>query len=534
MIGTLKDRRKDLEEQYPVWENHTLYSLFKAKADKCPNEIFLITERESFTYRRILEKIHEIAGALKKSGVREGTRVAVQLGNGVEFVGLTFALSCLGAVKIIISTELGSIERDFQLSNGDPFMFIKEEKSGVVVLFRSSEKKPDMMWEEFLKTRDREDLIPAAFADRICDIMYTSGSSGLPKGTTLTDDMLLRSAYASCVNRGFEFKRRIYVPLPLFHVYGYVEGMLAAILVEGSIIIGGKKFVPKDGIRYMETHRANDVLSVPSMMMSLLRCEELEQADLSSLHAVYCSASSSPEWLWATIREKFEVEDVITGYGMTEVCGASMQTSPCDGDQILIHRVGKVLYGGAAGVPEWKGNIIDYRVVDSETGQDVRDGCEGELWCKGPVVTRGYFHNGAANNAAFTKDGWFKTGDIGRFDSKGYLELFGRLTDIYKINGENVAPKFIEQIISKCEVVSHVEVVGVPDAKTGEIGVAFIELKKGEDPEHAREVIDCHCKETLARFQIPKCYYFIEPGAWPTTGSGKISKRLLKERLLSS
>lgn len=218
---------------------------------------------------------------------------------------------------------------------------------------------------------------------------------------------------------------------------------------------------------------------------------------------------------------------MITGYGMTEVCGASMQTDPADGNEILETRVGRRLPGGCSGLKEWDGHQIIYRVVDQKTGKDCSAGIIGELWCKGPVVTKGYFNRPEANKRVFTEDGWFKTGDCGCFDENGYLILAGRVDDMYKINGENVSPKFLEDVIGNCSVINVVSVVGIPDAKHGYVGAAFIELY--EDTLQNRELTEEYCRMHLARFQVPKYFIYMKSQNWPRTSTGKVQKFRLKE-----
>ena len=527
MIGTRQERQAALEALYPFWEPQSLFQLLQKKAEKLQEQPLLLTADETFSYNQVWRGSLRLAGALQALGIGPGSRVAVCLHNCPEYLLLTFALSCLGAVKIPINTELGPVERRCILEHVRPQLLLETDERGGIVCHGPALRRV-LDWPGLLARSEGAPTACAGDAGQPCDIIYTSGSNGRPKGVVLTADMLLRSAYASCLNRGFELGRRIYVPLPLFHVYGYVEGLLAALLAEGSVLLQTERFAPEQAAALMERFQINDLLSVPSMMMNLLRCPALDGADLHALHAVYCSASACPAWLWSAIRQRLGVDDVVTGYGMTEVAGATIQTAPSDTDALLSKRVGRCLSGGCAGVPEWDGRVADYRVADTETGSPLPPGQAGELQCRGPVVTRGYYRDPEANARAFTPDGWLKTGDVGRFDQDGCLELLGRLSDMYKINGENVSPEFVERVIGRCGLVAHVEVIGVPDPKTGEAGAAFLELQPGAEPAAALDEIRQYCRHHLARYQIPKYYQLLYPDEWPVTGSGKISKRLLK------
>ena len=204
-----------------------------------------------------------------------------------------------------------------------------------------------------------------------------------------------------------------------------------------------------------------------------------------------------------------------------------MQTAPDDSDEILQTRVGKLLPAGCSGLAWFGGYQLAYRVVDRKTQQDCPPGEVGELWCKGAVVTKGYFKRDQANRRVFTDDGWFKTGDCGCFDEKGYLIFAGRVDDMYKINGENVSPQFLEEVLSQCDQIHTVAITGVPDQKHGSVGAAFIQLY--EDSPVNREKAESYARAHLAKFQVPKYFIYMKQEDWPRTASGKIQKFHLKE-----
>ena len=539
-MKALEERRKDLLARFPVWKKMTLYQGLASKAAEGPERVFLLEEGREFTYGEVLGEADRISAALWSMGLTKGGCVAVALSNRIEFVTVTFALAKAGAVKVPVNRNASLRELEYILEQtGARFLITErpveaEDKSACPGLCHiicldgtAGAGGRYLSWEEFLEKGKAPAMeMPWPDADSISDIIYTSGSTGRPKGVMLSHDMLWRSAFASCVNRGYETGRRIYVPLPLFHVYGYVEGLLAAILVGGSILITRGKFDVKKALDAMERCGANDILSVPSIMMKLLQYPELGQYPLKELHAVYCSASICPRWVWKAIRERLRVQEVITGYGMTEVCGASMQTNPEDDDEVLAGRVGKILYGGPAGDERLNGNIIEYKVID-ENGEELPLGGCGQLLCRGPIVTRGYYRDGEATALAVDQDGWLKTGDVGYFDEKGYLKFLGRCNDMYKINGENVSPQYLDKIISKCEHVVTVETVGVPDEKLGYIGAAFVDADN-PDQETKESIVD-YCKANLAPYQVPRYFFFTDSCTWPHTTTGKVQKFKLRE-----
>lgn len=543
MKGCIEDRLKEFSRLYPEWEKKTIWEHFEVSSARYPDREFIGAEsRESFTYEETRKWAVRAAKGFLAMGVKPGDHVAVQMENCPEQIFIMLALHAIGAVRIPINPCLAFRELEFVLGQSDASYLV----TGCKTRFTGANTKilkvvvlPDALteldlpyveWETFLNTGDETAFCPCTgpeAADQMCDIIYTSGSTKAPKGVMLTHDMLMRSAYASCLNRGFEIGRRIFIPIPLFHVYGYVEGVLTAILAGGTILTRKGKFEVKQVLDYMIQSRANDILSVPAQMITMIRFLKEHPMCFPDLHAVYCSASICPSWVWPGIRESFDVQDLITGYGMTEVCGASMQTSPSDSDEILCSRVGKLLPGGCAGDAHLNGHEIEYLVVDQKTGIPCKRGETGELWCRGAVVTHGYYNRPEANQWAFTDDGWFKTGDSGYFDEAGYLVMAGRVDDMYKINGENVSPKFLEDVLGNCPQIQSVEVVGVPDEKYGYIGIAFIQLK--EDSTENRLAAEAYSRAHLAKFQMPKYFVYMNAEDWPRTPTGKVQKFRLKE-----
>lgn len=540
-VENLERRRERLLERFPVWEPMTIWERFKEASGEWGDSILLMDGDRAFTYRQERQRGLLAAGAFERLGVRPGDRVALCMGNREEFIPITLGLARLGAVKVPLNRRAGLEEIGYILNQTGARLLLLEEGAGgcaleelgafeglerIVCLDGRATGEKALSWKDFLAMGRGVKSGERADADAVSDLIYTSGSTGKPKGVPLTHDALLRSAFAGCLNRGFEPGWRVYVPLPLFHVYGYVEGLLACLFVGGGLIITRGKFKAGEALAAMNQWEARDILSVPLIMMKLLGEPGLPEWPVKSLRAVYCSASVCPKWVWEGIRRVFKVDEVITGYGMTEVCGASMQTDPADGDEILKSRVGRVLSGGPAGMELPGRPVIEYRVVDGETGRDMPPGVYGELICRGPVVAAGYYRAAEEGSPGSRPGGWFYTGDIGYFDEKGYLRLLGRCNDIYKINGENVSPQFLDKVISRCPGVAAVETVGVPDERAGWVGAAFVELEQGARPQAVKD----YCLENLAPYQAPKYFFFGDSGEWPRTSTGKVQKFKLREQ----
>jgi fatty-acyl-CoA synthase len=354
--------------------------------------------------------------------------------------------------------------------------------------------------------------------DDLGDILYTSGTTGSPKGVMVTHDAVLRTGYASALTRGYEDGRRILFSLPCYHMFGYVEGLLSVLYVGGAII-PQTSFSPLGYLAGVQRHRATDILCVPTMAVAIIEHPERHRYDLSTLTAILCGSAPAPVWIWEKFRDELGIEEIVTGYGMTEAGGAMTLTLPEDPLELSSSTVGRPKLAGAAGTPD--GAITEYQTIDVLRGAHLPAGSEGELVSRGPTSMLGYWNN-PEQTAATLRDGWVLTGDLGLVGADGYLRLTGRSKELYKSGGELVMPKEIEELLSQHHGISEVFAVGVTDERWGEIGVAVVVRSPGSDVT-AEEVIAL-CKDKLARFKVPKRVLFLDRQELPTTPTGKIQK----------
>ena len=487
-------------------------------------------QEKSYSYEMVGEEVDKTIQCLRAMNICKGDRVIIALENSLEYVVLSYALAGMGAVKVPVNYKAGFSELEYVIRQTNPVLIISDQSALVKRTKRRFLKIHIIYlydnWQSFLQLGDKDNEYDIADVDGddVSDIIFTSGSTGNPKGAILTHNMLLLSAYASCLNRAFYPGWIIYLPIPLFHVYGYVEGMLAALWVGGCIVTAKGRFDPDQALQLMDHNHVNDILCVPTILSSILQRENLNKYNLKQLQAVYCSASICPQWIWKAIRDRLQVNEITTGYGMTEVCGATVQTDPGDQDEVLKTYLGKILMINHGDEPE---PIISYRVIDFETGRILPTGVSGELICKGPVLMKNYIQDEMVHDLSFDDKGWFHTGDKGYFTEDGYLKLEGRVHDSYRINGENVSLSFLDRVIAACPQVSMVETVGIPDEKLGSVGVAFIEPTVYK--EEVYSLIRQYCKRELAGFQVPRHYIFESSENWPKTSTGKNIKKQLQE-----
>jgi fatty-acyl-CoA synthase len=556
-------RVKKLLADYPVWKRWTIGNFFDEVAEKFADRPFILNEDRAYTYGETRRIADTLARGYLQMGVKPRDHVALLMGNLPEFIFNMLALIKIGAVTITINTQLRERELEFILRDSDAVLLIANDKLGkndytkILGSFLHSVdfgETPDKGGYEgfpYLKNiviyspegREYPNTVPMnhvlaqggkaddsrrvyiqkhqAYPDESCLIMYTSGTTAIPKGAVISHDMLLRGSYASALSRGYQDGRRIYFPLPLYHIFAIQQAVVALLFVGGCNITHAQ-FTPQGALALVAKHKAFEMLGVPSIMMAMLNYSERKQYDTSSLKAAMIAAAPAPIPLWKRAVEELGLTETCTGYGMTEVAGAGTMATPGEALEHLSTRVGREMFGGAAGMEEFGGKVIQYKTVDPITGQDLKPGMEGEWACRGPIVLRGYYKRPKENADLINKDGWLRTGDLGIIHPDGQFQLTGRSKEIYRAFGENVMPKEVEEYLSTHPKVSQAYVVGVDDRIAGNIGAAFIEPKPGETI--SRDEIIKHCRKGLAKFKVPRYVFSVKVEELPFTATGKVQK----------
>ncbi|GAB3804467.1 class I adenylate-forming enzyme family protein [Virgibacillus kimchii] len=564
---TVEERRKALEARFPVWPRDTVAGHFHKACRQYKDRPYMIIDDKTLTYGEIWDRAVQYAKAFIKLGVKRRDHIAVLMNNDETFPSLMIASSIVGGVFIPINGMLKKAELKYILSQSDTRYLllqqkVKDNRHGEVVselmkeadfqensaleqvICLENEREPAVderffTWNDFMEkaeyVTDREleqRWEKSRYPDEVAIIMYTSGSTGSPKGVMLTDDMLLRSGYGTCLSRAIEDGRVTFAPLPFYHCFAIIEAIFAMSFVGGSFIsaLGAS---PLQSLQLMEKYKANDYLCVPSTLVPLLNHPQVSEFDLSSLFAMWCGAAPAPVPVWQQAVDTLGLTEIITGYGQTEVASSGVTTEIGDSLERISSRVGRPKLNGTSGVPEFHHSAVQYKTIDRDTGEDLPEGSVGELVVRGATVTHGYYKKPEETAKTIDKDGWLRTGDVGRIDENGYLQVLGRSKEMYKVSGELVSPREVEIVISEHPAVSQVNVIGVPDAMTTEIGAAFIELKQGETCTR-KEIIDW-CSDRLARFKMPRHVWFIDASEWPMTSTGKVQKfrleKVAKEKL---
>lgn len=557
----VSERQAYLKKIYPKWEERTIASHFKKQCQTYWDRPLLMMPEEVYTYGQLWDRSEELAKSLLSLGVEKKDHVAVLMANDADFIALWIAISMVGAVTVPLNTHLRKGELEYMIRQSDTGWLILHQAVGkenhaesIEKIAQTLKKEVDNKLEQVICIPNHDKPIADVFMpwnnfveggkeisqdelERRTDkagnphetvaIIYTSGSTGLPKGVMLTDDMMLRSGYATCYMRAYEDGRRIFAPLPLYHVYFIEEGLFAISFVGGAMI-SSLGFAPVQSLELMDKYKADDFLAVPSMLVSILNQNKHKEYNLEALNALLCCAAPSPVPLWKQAVKELGVKEIGTGCGGTEASSTTMLTEIGDPLEVVSTRVGKIKQAGIAASPDLPGASVEYKIIDPDTGEDLPADSIGELAVRGNVVTRGYYNKPEETVFALSEDGWLRSGDVGRIDKNGYIQLVGRSKNLYKVSGETVAPKEVEDVISVHPAVNQVYIVGVPDRFTIETGAAFVELKEGKSCS-AHEIRNW-CKDRVARFKVPRYVWFVEAKDWPLTGTGKIQKFKLQEQ----
>ena len=347
------------------------------------------------------------------------------------------------------------------------------------------------------------------------NIQFTSGTTGTPKGATLTHHNILNNGYFIGEKFGLTEKDRMCIPVPLYHCFGMVIGNLACMTHGTAMIYPSESFEATATLEIIETQRCTGVLGVPSMFIAMLQHKNFNSFDFSSLRTGMMAGSSCPIEVMKEVTDKMNLREMTIGYGMTETSPVSTQT---DLDDSIEHRVGSV------------GRVhpyVEIKIVD-ESGKIVGPGVSGEFCARGYHVMRGYWGDSEKTSYVIDESGWMHTGDLATMDRDGYFNIVGRIKDMVIRGGENLFPKEIEDYLFKHPKIAEVQVFGVPDLKYGEELCAWIKLVDGEDSND--EKIRDFCHGQIAHFKVPRYIKFVD--SFPMTVTGKVQKFVMREQMI--
>ena len=504
-----------------------------------------------YTYRRLAEEVDRCARALMALGVEKGQRLGIWAPNCAEWTITQLATSKLGVILVNINPSYRLSEVEYALrQSGCTWLVIAprfrtsdytamihelvpelaasphgEPRAARFPALRAvvrlgDEPSPGMLsWRELLALAERvgpEELArrqrEQEFDDPI-NIQYTSGTTGYPKGATLSHHNILNNGYFVTELLRFTERDRLLIPVPLYHCFGMVMGNLGCLTHGATMIYPSDGFDPRAVLEAAQAERATALYGVPTMFIAELNHPEFATYDLSSLRTGIMAGSPCPVEVMKQVTTLMHMHEVVIAYGMTETSPVSTQT-----------RIGAPLAKQVGTVGQVHPHV-QIKIVDPQTGQVVPVGERGELCTRGYSVMLGYWDNDEATRAAIDPARWMHTGDLATMDDEGYLNIVGRIKDMIIRGGENVYPREIEEFLYSHPKIEDVQVIGVPDEKFGEEIMAWIKLREGQtvDVEEIRE----YCRGKIAHFKIPRYVRFVD--AFPMTVTGKVQKFVMRE-----
>jgi fatty-acyl-CoA synthase len=545
-----EEKRGAIARRHPVWVEQALDSYLDRAVTEFADEPLVLTDDIILSYADVAALSRRIAASLLDRGIAPGERVGMVMANHPVAVPLLFAIWRIGAVAVPMNTLYRPAELEYAIREADCALLVvmesfgsrhyAEDLDGLVPGWREGRNKtlPTLRSAIVLDEAGLESTVrlsAKAGVDEInvptdphslAVIMFTSGTTGFPKGVMQTHDNLLRAAYAGAYHQAFERGRRAVFSLPLYHSFGLVVGLLSGLIVGGGIV-PLLKFDPDMILRAIARHRATFLMGVPTMTIALMEQAKVQEYDLSSLTAIHSAAAPTPSWVWRDIQQTLGCEEIFTSYGQTETTATIICTQPGDPIEVVASTQGKAVEAGVAGISEEEGRIAQFKTIDPETGEDLPWGSPGEICTRGPMNSLGYFRRPEESAKIMLPGGWIRMGDLGQFRDDGNLFLTGRSKELYKSRGELVSPKELEQILTGHPAISQAFLIGMPDDRWGECGCAWIVPTPGRRIE-PQEVIN-YLAERVARYKLPRDVWFIEDEMLPKTGTGKVQKNMLQK-----
>lgn len=514
----------------------TLPRAFARTVADHPGVEALVDGQVRLTYGELGDAVRQAAKSLIALGVSQDDRVALWAPNGHRWVVAALAATGVGAVLVPVNTRYKGDEARWVLEKSGARLLLVDNGflghdylamlgagpdraapvpglpalTGVVLL-GGAETPGTTGWDAFLRLgRAISDATAAARSAAVApddplDLLFTSGTTGRPKGALTTHRQNLLTYRAWCGRTGVARGDRYLIVNPLFHCFGYKAGVLACVL-QGTTMVLQAVFDATRTMSLIETERITVLPGPPTIYTSLLDAPERDLFDLTSLRLAVTGSAVVPVTLVRRMRAELFPE-VLTAYGLTESCGTVTACSAGDDDETVASTAGRPLDG------------VEVVVVDA-AGRRLPAGQDGEVLVRGYNVMLGYLDQPPDAPAAVDPDGWLATGDIGRFDERGNLTITGRSKDMFVVGGFNVYPAEIEQVLNRHEAVAEAAVIGVPDARLGEVGRAYVTVRPGAQAE-AGDLIG-FCRERLANFKVPREIVVVE--AFPRNASGKIDK----------
>lgn len=532
----------------------TIGDLFDQTVDTYPDQPALISRHQNIrlTYRDLQAQVNLCARALLHLGISKGQRVGIWSPNRAEWCITQFATSKIGAILVNInpSYRLSEVEYVLNQSGCSAIVIASAFKTSnytemiatlapeleystigklqaekipnlTTVIRMGEDHVPGMLpWAELMNMGNlvsEEELQKVQseqeFDDAI-NIQYTSGTTGFPKGATLSHHNILNNGYFVAELQNFTHEDKLCIPVPLYHCFGMVMGNLGCVTHGATMVYPAEGFEPQAVLEAVQEERCTSLYGVPTMFIAELAHPDFAKYDLSSLRTGLMAGSPCPIEVMKKVNTLMHMPEVEIAYGMTETSPVSTQSrsdSPLDK---RVSTVGQI------------GPHLEIKIVDPTTGKVVPIGQPGELCTRGYSVMLGYWNNPEATANAIDAARWMHTGDLATMDEEGYINIVGRIKDMIIRGGENVYPREVEEFLYTHPKIRDVQVIGIPDARYGEEIMAWVQIQPGE--ETTLEEIRAFCQGQIAHYKIPRYIKFVE--SFPMTVTGKIQKFVMRQQ----
>ncbi|WP_201544256.1 AMP-binding protein [Psychrobacter sp. H7-1] len=536
----------------------TIGDFFDAVVEKYPDQEALVVCHQGirWTYRELQQKVNQLASAMIEMGLEIGDRVGIWSHNNAEWLLMQLATAKVGVILVNINPAYRSFELQYALNKlgcsalvlmrhfktSDyaniirelcPEIYHKQYTQLDLVEIPTVERiiwidEPDtdetfgfmQKFSEWMKEGDANDPRVAERQAKLkntdpINVQFTSGTTGTPKGATLTHRNILNNGYFIGEAMDLGPEDRLCIPVPLYHCFGMVLGNLAILTHGGCIVYPNDGFEPLSVLQAVQDEKCTALHGVPTMFIAELDHPDFGKYDLSTLRTGIMAGSSCPIEVMRRVIDEMHMSEVTIAYGMTETSPVSCQTNKHTPLDKQVSTVGLVQPN------------LEVKIVDTQTGEVVPIGETGELLTRGYSVMKGYWGSRFKTREAI-QDGWMHTGDLATMDEDGYIKVVGRSKDMVIRGGENIYPVEIENYLYRHPKISDVQVVGVPDKKYGEVLAAWIIARKGE--QLTEDEVKQFCRDNIAHYKVPQYFRFVEE--YPMTITGKIQKYKITEMMI--
>jgi fatty-acyl-CoA synthase len=510
----------------------TIGDHFQRTAERFADRPALVSCQQDvrMTYAQLDAAVDAAASGLLRAGIQAGDRVGIWAPNCAEWVLVQYATAKVGAILVNVNPAYRTHELDYVLrQSGVRLLFsasafktsdyaaMIDEVSGAVDTLERTVFIDLPEWAEFCAGEPDRDAISERMAARSFDepinIQYTSGTTGFPKGATLSHHNILNNGFFVTELLDLTERDLTCLPVPFYHCFGMVMGNLGTLAHGGCVVIPAPAFDPRATLEAVAAEGVTSLYGVPTMFIAMLGLEDFDSFDLGSLRTGIMAGSPCPIEVMKKVVDRMHMTEVGICYGMTETSPVSTQTRADDPLERRVGTVGRV------------GPHVEVKVIDPETGLVVERGEPGELCTRGYSVMLGYWEDDERTAESIDRAGWMHSGDLATMDDDGYLNIVGRSKDMVIRGGENVYPREVEEFLYTHEGIADVQVIGVPDEKYGEELCAWVLARSGADldEEDVRE----YCRGRLAHYKVPR--YVIFADEFPMTVTGKVQKFKMRE-----